>query len=114
MINLRRLARLPQIPKFNPCLGTNEQKYLNNSNVQQAIHVKSMNWSPCNNFINENWNKISFDDDMINYHEWLINNAPELRKLIFSGDDDSVCSAFGTQTYIWKLSAVEKEWSQWK
>jgi len=49
--------------------------------------------------------------------KWLVENAPDLRITIVSGDDDSVCGTLGTQSWIWNMGyAVEEDanWKQWE
>jgi hypothetical protein len=42
-----------------------------------------------------------------------------LKILVYSGDDDSICSTIGTQMWIWDLTAnkeggVVDKWKPWK
>ena len=48
-------------------------------------------------------------------YKWLVENAPELRILVYSGDDDSICATLGSQQWIWDMGyEVAQPWAPWK
>ena len=48
------------------------------------------------------------------YEELLADAEANLRILVFSGDDDAVCSTLGTQEWIWDISGLGHPSSEWQ
>ena len=47
------------------------------------------------------------------YYQYLIDNA-DIKILVFSGDDDSVCGTIGTQSWIYDLGYdITERWTSW-
>ena len=56
---------------------------------------------------------------MEHYYKDLLNSSSDknLRILVYSGDDDSVCGTVGTQKWIWDLGfkvKTNKYWNVWE
>ena len=52
---------------------------------------------------------------MMPVYKWLIEKAPDLRILVYSGDDDTICATLGSQQWIWDLGyEVSSPWAPWK
>jgi len=108
------IQRLYQIQKrtdddFDECLDNYIIAYLNQPDVQSAIHVKSTNWKEIGNIIYPNTT-----DNMIPYFEFFIANT-DWSILIFSGDADSAVPFIGTQKWIDCLGQpIKKDWRNWE
>jgi len=52
---------------------------------------------------------------MTPYYQYLINGHFGLNILVYSGDDDDVCSTVGTQSWIWDLGyeVVDQPWQSY-
>ena len=47
------------------------------------------------------------------YYQYLIDNS-DIKILVFSGDDDSVCGTIGTQSWIYDLDYdITSRWTSW-
>lgn len=97
---------------YDACITDYMTRFLNKKDVQEAIHARTdMTWAECSASI-----LYSFDSQM-DYMEpvwdYLMTNH-DLRVMIYSGDDDSICAPLGTQSWIWKLGyEVTDAWSAW-
>jgi len=99
---------------YYPCESNWALKWLNKKDVQTAIHAKHTVWSTCSSKIN--YSDESMQNPMEPTWKWLVENAPDLRITIVSGDDDSVCGTLGTQSWIWNMNYTVNEnvnWKQW-
>merc|ERR1712013_914995 len=107
------------------CAGDLMTDYLNQAEVQSALHVKNegegaVTWEMCNDEVFQGWPEADWDNQMQPYYAELAAKYPELKILIFSGDDDSVCGVHGTQywldemdSYGWRVDA-QNEWIPWE
>merc|ERR1712216_429026 len=51
---------------------------------------------------------------MMPLYKFLIDGGYKLKILIYSGDNDAICSTIGTQEWIWDLGyPVLSPWKQW-
>ncbi len=101
--------------KYEPCEDAYSATYLNRDDVKTALHVHSdIVWEECSRTT-----KYEMKDKMLpmeKYYRTLLNSKthPELRILVYSGDDDSVCGTIGTQRWIYDLGfPVTKDWTTW-
>jgi carboxypeptidase C (cathepsin A) len=101
--------------KYEPCEDAYSATYLNRDDVKSALHVHSdIVWEECSRTT-----KYEMKDKMLpmeKYYRTLLNSKthPELRILVYSGDDDSVCGTIGTQRWIYDLGfPVTKDWNTW-
>lgn len=97
--------------RYDPCVDDHTRKYLNQPAVKRAIHVHAdISWDKCSDMINYKYEDM--DTSMVPLYNELISDNPALKILIYSGDDDSVCSTLGTQSWIWDLgyTAIRPTW----
>ena len=111
---------LPDEDKYHPCEEAHLLKYLNRWDVQRALHVPpGTKWEECSNAV-----FYSFTDtdtpQMDLYKELVdmgVKQKHSLNILVFSGDDDSICSTAGTQEWIFDLGVDPMDghlWKAWK
>jgi carboxypeptidase C (cathepsin A) len=100
---------------YEPCEDEYSTAYLNRADVKAVIHVnEDIEWDECSRTT-----KYEMKDKMLpmeKYYKILLNSKthPELRILVYSGDDDSVCGTIGTQKWIYDLGfPVTEDWSTW-
>jgi carboxypeptidase C (cathepsin A) len=90
------------IDGYEPCEDDYSTSYLNQDSVKVALHVKSdIEWEECSYAIK--YNMKDRHSDMTSNYNYLIDGGYGLNILVYSGDDDSVCSTEGTQSWIWDL-----------
>lgn len=109
---------VPSLYEYQPCEDNYAANYLNNQAVKIAIHVKEdIVWEECSRTV-----KYDYTDKMLpmeHYYKDLLNsvNDKNLRILVYSGDDDSVCGTIGTQKWVWNLGfdvKANKYWNVWE
>jgi carboxypeptidase C (cathepsin A) len=100
---------------YEPCEDNYATSYLNQMDVKTAIHVKSdIAWEECSRTT-----KYKLADKLIpmeHYYRTILNSKshPDLRVLVYSGDDDGVCGTIGTQRWIYDLGfSVSSLWDTW-
>jgi carboxypeptidase C (cathepsin A) len=100
---------------YEPCEDEFSANYLNDPAVKKAIHVlDDIEWVECSHTT-----KYQMADKMLpmeKYYRTLLNSKthPDLRVLVYSGDDDSVCGTIGTQKWIYDLGfPVDNLWTTW-
>lgn len=108
---------LPTQDKYHPCAEAHLLKYLNRQDVKEALHVNiTKDWSTCSDDIN--YSVVDSNTPQMDLYESLINigkrKDSNLKMMIFSGDDDSVCSTASTQYWIYNVGAVPKPDRFWK
>lgn len=103
------------VNSYEPCEDNFSTNYLNNPAVKKAIHVNdTIEWVECSRTT-----KYQLADKMLpmeKYYRTILNSKthPNLRVLVYSGDDDSVCGTIGTQRWIYDLGfPVESMWTTW-
>jgi serine carboxypeptidase-like clade 2 len=104
---------LQSTTNYEPCTDDYMTSYLRQDSVKEAIHVKKdILWKEC-----RNWNDHKTQPtDMTSFYNYLIDGKFGLNMLVYSGDDDFVCSTYGTQSWIWDLGykvAPGKEWQEY-
>jgi len=100
---------------YEPCEDEFSANYLNDPAVKKAIHVlDDIEWVECSHTT-----KYQMADKMLpmeKYYRTILNSKthPDLRVLVYSGDDDSVCGTIGTQKWIYDLGfPVDNLWTTW-
>ena len=101
--------------EYEPCEEIYTTNYLNDPNVKEAMHVRSdITWEECSRTT-----KYELKDKMLpmeKYYPIILNSKthPDLRVLVYSGDDDGVCGTIGTQKWIYDLGfPVDTLWKTW-
>ena len=106
---------IPTKEEYEPCEDNYAADYLNIEDVKVAMHVRNdIIWEECSRTV-----KYEYLDKMIpmeHYYNELLNSISDknLRILVYSGDDDSVCGTIGTQKWIWNLGFQIKSTDYWK
>lgn len=102
---------------YEPCGQEFAATYLNRADVRAAIHVKSdAKWELCSNSVGSAYNMTDVMSSMVPVWKELIAGG-DLKIMIISGDDDSVCATLGTQQFVWDLGYAPKKnmnWQPWK
>ncbi len=76
--------------------------YLNTPEVKKALHVKDdITWGECSRTIR--YDQKDGGNSMVPYYQYLVDGEFGLNILVYSGDDDSICSTVGTQSWIWDM-----------
>lgn len=101
--------------EYEPCENNYASDYLNKNDVKTSIHVKNdIQWEECSRTT-----KYNLADKMLpmeHYYKTILNSKthPDLRILVYSGDDDGVCGTIGTQRWIYDLGfSVSSLWDTW-
>jgi len=109
---------VPLKDDYEPCEGNYAANYLNEESVKKALHVKTdIIWEECSRTV-----KYEYIDKMLpmeHYYNELLNSVSDknLRIMVYSGDDDSVCGTIGTQKWLWDLGFPIKKneyWNVWE
>ena len=99
---------------YEPCAEDYFTNYLNRDDVQEALHAEETVWSPCSYRLH--WDFADRQSRQMEYYTALVTGGYGLKMLVFSGDDDSICSTASTQSWIYDLG-VEKnadyDWAIW-
>jgi len=102
---------------YEPCEDQFSTDYLNRDDVKSALHVRGdIAWDECSRTT-----KYELKDKMLpmeKYYRTVLESKthPDLRVLVYSGDDDSVCGTIGTQRWIYDLGypVLKKyDWTTW-
>ena len=105
------------VVQYEPCEDIFSANYLNMPEVKKALHVKDdIVWEECSRTT-----RYKLADKMLpmeKYYRTILNSKthPNLRVLVYSGDDDSVCGTIGTQRWIYDLGypvAKKSDWNVW-
>ncbi|XP_062199557.1 serine carboxypeptidase 1-like [Phragmites australis] len=96
------------LPGYDPCIQDYVQVYLNNTEVQKAIHARiNTDWSLCSSLP---WKDAPLT--MVPMLSWLVNTG--LRVWVYSGDMDDVCPLTATRYSVKDLNlTVTKPWRPW-
>lgn len=97
---------------YEPCVDNFITSYLNQPDVQAALHAPSRTWAECGGV-----HYGSELDDTVVVFERLVAET-NWKLLIYSGDDDSAVPFLGTQRWMncaakTKSLTVEGAWTQW-
>ena len=97
---------------YDACVVDYMTQYLNKDEVKSALHAESSaSWSECSASVLYDYT--SQQDYMETLYKQFLETT-DLRIMVFSGDDDSICSPLGTQNWIWKLGySVVDSWAAW-
>lgn len=108
---------LPKEDQYRPCNEQHLKSYLNRDDVKAALHVEgSIRWDECSDKIDYNMDDFA-TPQMDLYQELIdmgVDNEHSLNMLVFSGDDDSICSTAGTQYWIYDLGVDPKKDELWR
>jgi len=99
---------------YEPCAMNYAISYLNRADVKAALHVKTdVTWEECSRSIR--YSQKDGAHSMVPNYQYLIDGKFGLDILVFSGDDDSVCSTEGTQNWIWSMGyrVAGRKWRPW-
>lgn len=93
----------PKLP-YQPCSTKWAEDYLNTAVVRKALNVQAPNvtWKYATMDVRTSYNMTDFWASMIPTYQLLIAEGT-MQIMIFSGDDDSICSSFGTQKLLWDM-----------
>jgi len=99
---------------YDPCSTEHVEGYLNERDVMTAIHANDTYWSECSPVITLFYNHSDSSVPMEPIYQYLINGGYNLRIMVYSGDDDTVCATLGTQMWIYNLGYdVKSSWREW-
>jgi len=108
---------LTQPMPYQPCAEDYLTEYLNRADVQAAVHVApGAKWSMCSDVVSEKYNTTDVNEPMMPVWKELLAGG-DLRIMIYSGDDDSVCATLGSQQFVWNLgypTQQDQKWAPWK
>eukprot|EP00636_Phaeomonas_parva_P003127 CAMPEP_0118850102 /NCGR_PEP_ID=MMETSP1163-20130328/117_1 /TAXON_ID=124430 /ORGANISM="Phaeomonas parva, Strain CCMP2877" /LENGTH=500 /DNA_ID=CAMNT_0006782303 /DNA_START=115 /DNA_END=1617 /DNA_ORIENTATION=+ len=111
MEEARRLAT--DLIRYEPCTENWTSNYLNRPAVKKAIHAKEdIVWEMCSSKLD--YSEKDMNEDMAPLYEDILKEAPYLKILVYSGDNDAICATSGTQAWIWGLGYdAFRYWEQW-
>lgn len=103
---------------YDPCVDDEVEQYLNRAEVQAALHANTSGqlpwpWQDCNHRV-----RYSRDDllsSMLPVYDELLETAPQLKVLIYSGDIDAIVPLLGTRVWVRGVAAGGelRPWRQW-
>ncbi|XBH70481.1 hypothetical protein VPH35_098133 [Triticum aestivum] len=97
------------LPGYDPCIDAYIDAYLNNPEVQKAMHARTTDWSECSESLN-GWTDSPVS--MMPTIGWLVDNG--LRVWIYSGDMDDECPITATRYAVRDLNlTITKPWRPW-
>jgi len=99
---------------YDPCTEDYAVNYLNRADVVKAIHANAarLPWNSCSDIVR--YNMSDLDTPMEPLYNQLFAAAPNLKILVYSGDDDSVCATLGSQYWIYRMNMQTKQaWTSW-
>jgi carboxypeptidase C (cathepsin A) len=110
---------LPGDPEdYDPCVTDYTDTYLNRADVKKAIHANdNIEWLECSGKTyygtlkyNYTWSEVPMEP----YYEYILANGKNLKVMVFSGDDDSICGTVGTQSWIFDIGVnYSGSWTSW-
>jgi carboxypeptidase C (cathepsin A) len=108
-------AKLAASFKYQPCVSDLGHTYLNRQDTQSALHIANapFNWNACADYPGKNWDMKEQYAPMMPVYKELIANGT-LRIMVYSGDDDSICSTQASHQWIWNMGYANTEkWAQY-
>jgi carboxypeptidase C (cathepsin A) len=104
--------------EYQPCAEQHLFDFLDTPAVRKALHVHpsiTTPWKKCGGIF---YSEYDVDTTTIHLYKELVTEAiagnHDLNMMVFSGDDDSICSTAGTQEWIWGLGADPVSiWDPW-
>ncbi|KAG7349775.1 serine carboxypeptidase [Nitzschia inconspicua] len=103
---------------YFPCQSNHLTAYMNRPDVVKAIHanIDTLPWKACTDRIHYSLNdNLTPQIDLYAEVLQMMKETP-FDMMVYSGDDDSICSLAGTQAWIWDIGATWKEknvWNPW-
>ena len=112
---LRRILPRPQskvaLRQLDPCEESYLSLYLNDPQVKSALHVNlNLTWTECSETLNYLWD----DYSTAPIYSKLLASDLNLHILVYSGNDDAVCSTLGSQKWIFNLGLETTSSEYWK
>jgi len=89
------------------------ERYLNLEAVQTALHVTTTGWSKCSSDVFYNWPVKDWHNGMEKIYHTLVEDY-DIKILIYSGDDDSVCGLGGTMYWLTRMGWTEDSQHKWE
>lgn len=110
---LRDVGGYDLTQEYEPCSDNFCADYLNTNDVKKAIHANTaIKWNECSSTLNYNMSDLNIPMEPV-YQE-IIASGADIKILIYSGDDDSVCGTLGTQSWIYDIGQnVTDSWKPW-
>lgn len=116
---------LPAKDEYDPCKDRHFKEFLDKDDVRTALHVRAEHapkqWTICASDKRFTFNKAANLKSQIYLYKEIIHRAKtshkNLKMMVYSGDDDSVCALQGTQYWIYDIGATMMEnqtWMPWK
>ena len=113
----------PPLP-YESCQALYGATYLNRLDVKTAIHASEwVSWEDCSSLVLDNYQRSDWSLFLEPLFKSLVEKEGEagregggqgLRVLLYSGEDDTVCSSKGTEMWLETLGwATVKEWAPW-
>eukprot|EP00727_Mastigamoeba_balamuthi_P007090 m51a1_g3000 putative serine carboxypeptidase-like 40-like (469) ;mRNA; f:771932-773490 len=98
--------------RHDPCIFNYVVAYLNEPDVQKAVHAQPTKWAPFSPIVN--YSDVDMHADMVPVYQQIFRMAPHLRVLVFSGDFDAAVPFLETQKWIACLGRpVRSGWRTW-
>lgn len=93
--------------EYDPCVDSRTDVYLNRADVQKAIHVVPAftpggTWESCSSIVNYSYTDLL--TSMLPVYDYLMQNWPQGRYLVFSGDVDAIVPFTGTRLWLSALN----------
>jgi hypothetical protein len=103
---------------YQPCAEQHLMDFLDTPAVRKALHVDPSVTSPWQKCGGIEYSEDDVDTPTTDLYQELVAGAiageHNLNMMVFSGDDDSICSTAGTQYWIWGLGAeAASKWNPW-
>jgi len=105
-----RLGVTPISPIFPTCIDSYVAKFLNNPDVQTAIHAKvGTKWVQCGL---DGLYDFNYASVVPLYQNWV--RSKQIKILVYSGDADFIVSFLGSENWIGMMKLKELQtWSKW-
>lgn len=112
--DLKAAVKLEPADSYNPCTDDYATTYLNRADVQSAIHVVgNIDWAECSRSLR--YSSTDSSVSMTPIYQYLIDGNYGLKIIVYSGDDDDVCSTLGSQNWVWDtLSSYKIMGRKWE
>lgn len=112
---------LPGDPEdYDPCVDDYATTYLNRPDVKEALGANAnITWAECSSrtpYGTLIYDYLCSEIPMEPIWREILDSGKDLKLLIISGDDDSVCGTIGTQSWIYDLGpahGVKQDWQAW-
>jgi len=104
---------LPQKKRdLDPCIDNHLTHYLNQPDVQKAIHANPQAWSECTYAVNYNYSDVQ--KSVLPIYREIFVKYPSIRVLVYSGDVDAIVPYWGTSLWVEGFKQPIKEaWRAW-